>query len=220
MFDFKNTEAAKGVSYMTPGVYALKPVKVELGTFPKGTKYLGVTFENEDEVQITEKFVLSEKAIGRLQYLHLGFFGKNCVKQFKSEGEVEAYFRKYLTEKEIVKNIIIGGEISGANLYASFPYTNFIDEEGALDLGEFEEGSEEWKKYVKKRTGATSEVSDQGNGLLNDSDDDDSPIGGGKSEPVPAPKSKKEEKPKAGGKAATKKEEKEEPAADDNDMPW
>jgi hypothetical protein len=217
MFDFKNTEAAKGVSYMTPGVYALKPVKVELGAFPKGTKYLGITFENEDEVQITEKFVLSEKAIGRLQYLHEGFFGKKCEKQFKSEGEVEAYFRKALTTKEIVKNIIIGGEISGANVYASFPYTNFIDEEGALELGEFEEGSEEWKKYVKKRANATSEVADQGNGLLN-SDDDDDEIGVAKKEK--GTKEKVEEKAKVG----KGKKEKEPVAAgdddDDSSMPW
>lgn len=224
MFNFKETEAAKGVTYMTPGIYALKPVKVELGKFPKGTAYLGITFEDENEVSITEKFVLSEKAIGRLQYLHEGFFGKKCEKNFKSEAEVEAYFRKALTTKEIVKNIIIGGEISGGNVYASLPYTNFIDDDS--EVGEFEEGSEEWKKYVKKRaTGGDSEVAGKGNGILNSSDEDDD-------DSAPAANSKKNEKTstdKKADKAAPAgkgKNKKNEPAdtetgeGEDEDMPW
>lgn len=213
MYDFKNTESAKGVSFLTPGVYRLQPNKVELGAFPKGTKYLAVTFETEDEVEITEKFVLSEKAIGRIQYLHEGFFGKKCEKVFKSEEEVEAYFRKALTTKKLVKSVIIGGEIAGTNVYASLPYTNFIlEDDSDMELGVFEEGSEEWKKFVKKRaTTNSSEVEGKANGILNE-DDNDEEIG---------KKSKKNEKaadkPAAGKKGAKKEEPKED---EDDDMPW
>jgi len=200
MFNFKTTEAAKGVTFLAPGVYAMTPTKVELGTFPKGTKYLGVTFETEEGTSYTEKFILSEKAISRLQYLHVAFFGKPCEKEFGSEEEVEKYFRKALTTKKIVKNIIVGGETSGNATYANLPYTDFVDTDEAFDLGEFEVDSEEWKKYVKKRTATTS--SDLGSqGVLNDSTDS-TPIG-----------------TKAGVKG---KKEKEVVAAgeDGDDMPW
>lgn len=219
MYDFKNTEAAKGVSFLTPGVYPLQPNKVELGSFPKGTKYLAVTFTTEEDVEITEKFVLSEKAIGRLQYLHEGFFGKKCEKVFKSEDEVEAYFRKALTTKKIVKNVVIGGEISGNKVYANLPYTNFIVENDELEVGEFEEGSEEWKKFVKKRVNQnSSEVEGKDNGILNEADEDDTEEIGGKAKTTKAGKGAKAEKTTGKGGKTTKKDEPEEDS--DDDMPW
>jgi adenylate cyclase class IV len=219
MFDFSKTEAAKSSTFLKPGVYRLKPTKVTLGAFPKGTKYLEVTFETEDEVEFSEKFSLTDKAIGRLQYLHEAFFAKKCEKAFKSEDEVAAYFKKALTTKSIVKNVILGGEISGNNVYASLPYTNFVDTDEALDLGEFEEDGEEWKKYVKKRTTNTSEVAGKDNGILNDDDDDADPIGAGKSKKGTTAASKKD--PKGATKKNAKKDESEEGSEeDDDDMPW
>lgn len=224
MFNFSSTESAKGLSYITPGVYPLKPTKVELGKFPnKGTSYLGVTFENEEGQSLTEKFVLTEKAIGRLQYLHESMFGKKLDKDFDSEAAVEKYFRKALTGREIVKNFIVGGEIAqDGNVYAVLGYTNFIDVEEELEVGEFEEGSAEYKKYVKRRTG-NGEVSDKAsNGLLNSEDDED--------DVTPPATPAKKDKAKSGAKTpatapAGKKGGKtpvETPAEenDDEDMPW
>jgi hypothetical protein len=222
-FNFKETESAKGMNFMTPGVYALKPTKVELGKFPKGTSFLAVTFTSEDDQEYTEKFVLSEKALPRLQYLHEGFFGKKCEKNFSSEKEVETYFRKALTGKEFIRNIIVGGEISKGNVYAVLPYTNFIVEEGDLELGEFEEGDENWKKYVKKRTNNVDSSDNQENGLLNDDDDADdaTPIGGGKKKEETPAKNNKAKTPAANGKNKTPKaEDTDETAKEDDDLPW
>lgn len=222
MFNFKETEAAKGVSFLTPGVWPLKPVKVELGKFPqKQTPYLGITFSNEEGTEYTEKFVLSEKALGRLQYLHEAFFGKKCTQNFSSEEELMKYFKKYLTGKEVVKNFIIGGEISNGTVYATLPYTNFIvTDEMELEPGEFEEGSDLWKKFVKKRINTSGGEVAQENGLLN-SDDDDLAIGGGDKEETPKGNGKKgaAATPAASTKKTTKKEE---PAAEtaDDSLPW
>lgn len=208
MYDFKNTKPATSATYLTPGVYKLKPTNVELGVFKTGTPYLAITFQTEDEIDITEKFSLTKNAISRLQYLHVGFFGKECDKAFKSDEEVLTYFKKCLTTKSFVKNIIVGGEIAvDGNIYANLPYTNFVVEDGDLDLGEFEEGSEEWKKYVKKKAKQTSEVEGKNNGLLND--DDEEQIGKKKETKADA---------KGTGKKVTKKEESNE--EEDSEMPW
>jgi hypothetical protein len=187
MFNFKNTEAATATSYMVPGVYALKVTKVELGAFPKGTQYLGVTFADEEGTEFTEKFVISEKALGRLQYLHEGLLGKKCEEDFESAERLRDYFKKFLIKKAVVKNIILGGEISGGKVYAALPYTNFIDEEGNFDLGAFDEDSEEWKKFVKKRTGSGAAATEQTNGLNSTDDDDDA----GDDTPPPPPAANK-----------------------------
>lgn len=210
MYNFSKTESAKGVTFLTPGVYRLQPNKVEIGAFPKGTKYLGITFQTEDGLEITEKFVISEKALGRIQYLHEAFFGKKCDKDFDSEKSLETYFRKALTTKKIVKNIIISGEISGGNVYGTFGFTNFVDDKEELELGSFEEGSEEWKKYVKKRTNSSGgEVEGKANGILNEGDDaDDAPIGA---------KGKAKTTTESKVKGSTKDVPKED---DGDDMPW
>jgi hypothetical protein len=211
MFNFKDTEAATGASWLTPGVWPLKPTKVELGKFLKGTPFLAVTLTSEEGTNYTEKFVLSEKALGRIQYLHEAFFGKKCEKNFTSEKELETYFRKALTGKEFVRNIVIGGEISNGTVYATLPYTNFVvPEDSDLEVGEFEEGDANWKKYVKKRVNTVSGGEDQPNGLLDEDDDDE--IGTAKKE---APKTNKKEDPKKPTKKEEKKEEKE-----DDDLPW
>ncbi len=176
-FDFSTAEAAKETSYLKPGVYEMKVTEVKLDKFPKGADYLGITFETEDGLKFTEKMGFSsdkakEVFLSRLQYLHLGWFNKKLDKVFKTPKEIEAYFAKYLTgPKAGARKIIIGGEISGKNIYGSLPFTNFIVPDDAdLELGEFTEGDENWKKYVKKSS-RTSEATGKANGVLNDDDD-------------------------------------------------
>jgi hypothetical protein len=92
-FNFKDAEAAKEVSYLKPGVYTMKITEVKLDKFPKGSPYLGITFETVDGLKLTEKMGFStEKAlevfISRLQYLHEAWTGKKLDKVLKSVEEV------------------------------------------------------------------------------------------------------------------------------------
>jgi hypothetical protein len=177
-FNFAKVEAAQESSYLKPGVYTTKISEVKLGkTKTKNTEFLGVTFETEDGLKITESFMLTEKALPRIQYLHEAWAGKKLDKAFKSTAEIEAYFAKtFVNPKAGTRNLVVGGEINGKNTYGTLPYTGFIIEDGVLDLGEFEEGSEEWKKYVKK-SNRTTEASGQKNGILNDNDDEKELVG-------------------------------------------
>lgn len=172
-FDFKNAEAAKESAYLKPGIYTMKITEVKIDKFPKGAPYLGFTFETADGLKFTEKMgYSSEKAVevfvSRLQYLHEAWVGKKLDKILKTPEEVQAYFSKtFVNPKAGTKNIIIGGEVNGKNVYAALPFTNFITTE---DETEFTEGSDEWKKYVKA-SNRKSEASGQKNGILNESDD-------------------------------------------------
>lgn len=180
-FDFSNAESAKEVSYLKPGVYAMKITEVKLDKFPKGSPFLGITFETADGLKLTEKMGFStEKAlevfISRLQYLHEAWTGKKLDKVLKSVEEVEAYFKKtFVNPKAGTRNIIVGGEVNGKNVYAALPFTNFITTD--LDEGEFTEGSDEWKKYVKA-SNRKSEASGKKNGILNEDADDQTEDGG------------------------------------------
>ena len=222
-FKFSNTKAATANQYLNPGIYKLKVTEVTKDKFSqKGTPYLGIKFENEEGLSFVEKFSFgsdksAEVALSRLQYIHVGFFGKECVKDFSNLDEVVTYFRKALLEgkKTIVKTIIVGGNESGSNVFACLPYAGFIlegeDAENA-ELGEFDPGSKEYKKVVKKNT-QVSEVSDKKNGILNDDDDDE----------IGAKKNGAKTAAPVAGKKTTKIAEVEEDAAaddDDADMPW
>jgi hypothetical protein len=173
-FDFKSAEAAKEMSFLKPGIYAMKITEVKIDKFPKGAPYLGITFENADGLKLTEKMgYSSEKAVevfvSRLQYLHEAWTGKKLDKILKSPEEVEAYFAKtFVNPKAGTRNIVVGGEINGKNIYAALPFTNFITKDAET---EFEEGSEEWKKFVKI-SNRKSEASGQKNGVLNEKDED------------------------------------------------
>lgn len=171
MFDFSKTEAASEGSYLKPGIYALKITKGEFGTSKeKKTPFVALTFENEEGLNVTEKFMITEAAIGRLQYLYLGWTGKKLDKNFKTAKEVADFFIKTFTNpKAGTRNVVVGGEINGKITYANLPYTNFIAGKDA-ELGEFEEGDDNWKKYVKKST-RTSEAFGKKQGVLNDIDD-------------------------------------------------
>jgi hypothetical protein len=177
-FDFKNTEAAKEVSFLKPGVYAMKVTEVKLDKFPKGSPYLGITFETADGLKLTEKMgYSSDKAlevfVSRLQYLHEAWTKKKLDKVLTSAEDVEAYFKKtFVNPKAGTRLIIVGGEVSGKNTYATLPFTGFIvGDDSKLTEGEFEEGSEEWKKYVKA-SNRKSEATGKKNGVLNEDDDD------------------------------------------------
>lgn len=173
MFDFKSTEAAQETSYLKPGVYSVKITDVKAGEFPqKKSPYLGVTFTTAEGLSITEKFPLSEKALARLQYLHEAWTNKKLDKVFKSVEEVEAYFAKtFVNPKAGVRNLVVGGEVNGKVVYGNLPYTGFIvGDDSDLELGEFEEGDDNWKKYVKK-SNFVSESSGKTNGILNDEEE-------------------------------------------------
>lgn len=214
-YNFGKTKAATANQYLNPGIYKLKVSEVAKGEFSnKKTDYLGIKFENEDGLSFVEKFSFgtdksAEVAVSRLQYIHLGFFGKECTKEFTSLDEIVAYFKKALTEgkKTIVKTIVVGGNESGNNVFACLPYAGFIlEDDNDAELGEFDPSSKEYKKVVKKNN-STSEVADKPNGLLNDADE--SEIG----------KGKKETKTSAKAGAASKPAV-EEKADEDEDMPW
>lgn len=216
-YNFSKTKAATANQYLNPGIYKLQVTEVTKDKFPKGSPYLGIKFENEEGLSFVEKFGFGsdkaiEVALSRLQYLHNGFFGKDCTKDFDNLDEVLAYFKKALTSKKIVKTIIVGGNESGNNVFAALPYSGFVlsdeDAENA-ELGEFDPSSKEYKKVVKKNN-QTSEVADKANGLLNDSDDDGQ-IGSKKAAP-------KTEAKKATAKKAVEPDE--DAKDEDDDMPW
>lgn len=203
MFDFQSTEAAQETSYLKPGVYAVKITEVKAGEFPqKKSPYLGVTFTTAEGLSITEKFPLSEKALGRLQYLHEAWTNKKLDKVFKSVEEVETYFAKtFVNKKAGARNLVVGGEINGKVTYGSIPYTGFIaGDDSDLELGEFEEGGDNWKKYVRKSNRPT-ETTGRTSGILNNDDDEEN-----------------DEKPAKGktGKTTGKKKDDD----DEEDTPW
>lgn len=178
-FNFKGVESAKANSYLKPGYYRVRASEVVSGEFDSGIPYLAVTFQTQDKLTITEKFVLKTKdpkskfnPLSRLQYLHEAWLGSEIDAEFKSVEDVAKYFKKALVSKTAgAKTIVIGGEINGKVTYGRIPLTDFIVD-GEVDLGPFEEDSEEWKQFVKKST-RTTEASGKKGGLLNNDDDDD-----------------------------------------------
>jgi hypothetical protein len=197
MYNFADTKAATANAYLNPGIYRLKVTEVKQDKFAKGTPYIGFKFENEEGVTFIEKFTFGSEestkvSMSRLQYLHEGFFGKSCTKSLKNIEEITEYFSKWLTTKEIVKTILVGGNESGNVVYACLPYSGFfIDEDANFELGEFEPGTKEYKKVIRKNK-STSEVSDKPNGLLNDAEDEEI---GSKAKPKDESKKKAEKEP-------------------------
>lgn len=219
MFNFKETESAKESSYLKPGVYPVKITKGEKGlTKTSSTPYVGLTFTTDNGLAITENFMITDKAISRLQYLHEAYTNKKLDKVFKSADEVADYFIKQFSTGKgatIVKRVIVGGEVNGKITYGNLPYTAFVDVDNKYEDGEFEEGSDEWNKFVRKSNRAT-EATNKGQGILNnvDDDDDDAP----EVEDKKATTTKKTTAATANSKKTTVKAEKEE--AEDEDTPW
>lgn len=227
-FNFKGVEAAKSGNYLKPGYYRARVSKVEAGEFEQsGIPYLAVTFQTQDGLEITEKFTLKTKdpkskfnPLSRLQYLHEAWLGAEIDADFKSIDQLTEFFQKALVGKKAgAKTIVVGGEVNGKVTYGRIPLTDFVISE-EVDLGEFEEGSEEWKQFVKKST-RTTEATGKKGGLLNSAEDDDD-FGGedDDKEEIPAPKKKT-----GGGAAKAEKTTAKKPAAkpakeeaeDDND---
>lgn len=180
--NFGKAEAAKENNFLKPGVYSMKISEVKLDKFPKGKTYLGFTFITEEGLTLTEKMGFdwdnesakqNEIFMSRLQYLHEAWTGKKCEKVFKKASEIETYFKAaFVNPKAGVRNIIVGGEVSGGKTYAALPFTAFIlDKDSDLEAGEFEEGDDNWKKYVKKST-KTSEAAGKKGGVLNEDGED------------------------------------------------
>jgi hypothetical protein len=174
MFNFSATESAKQNSYLKPGVYRFKITEVTLEKAKNtDTKFLKVTFSTKEKQTLSENFMLTEKALGRLQYLHEAWTGSKCDKSFKSVEAVQEYFSKTLANTKLAaKNVLVHGRQVDDNVYAELPYTEFVVGEDA-ELGEFEEGSKEYKAAVKKGTAAKNESTGKKGGVLNDVDDDD-----------------------------------------------
>jgi hypothetical protein len=237
-FNFKGVESAKANSYLKPGYYRVRVSEVVSGEFDSGIPYLAVTFTTQDKLSITEKFVLKVKdpnskfnPLSRLVYLHEAWLGSEIDAEFKSVEAVAAFFKKALVSKAAgPKTLVVGGEINGKITYGRIPLTDFIVD-GDVDLGPFEEDSEEWKQFVKKST-RTTEASGKKGGLLNSDDDDDfgeddddaddadedtppPPPAKGKNTKAAAPKAEKAPAKTSSKKKEEPKEEAEEEGEDD-----
>lgn len=174
VYSFKDVKPAEEQAYLRPGYYKMKPTKVELGVLAneKASKYLGITFETKDGEALTEKFFLSAAALPRLQYLHQAFFNKILDQEFKNDKAVEAYFKKVLTSKSLGRIIVVGGNINDDKVYGGLPFTGFVvpaEEASNIELGEFDEDSAEWKKYVKRS--ASKPKTTPKNGAADDDND-------------------------------------------------
>ena len=215
-FNFKGVEAAKASSYLKPGYYRTRVTDVKSGAFEKsGIPYVEITFTTQDKLNISEKFVLKSKEpnpkfnpISRLVYLHEAWLGSAIDQDFKSPADVATYFKKALVNKSAgVKTIAVGGEKVGKIVYGRIPLTGFVvPAETEVTLGEFEEGSDEWKQFVRA-SNRTTEATGKKGGLLNDDTDDDDDFGDDEDEDA-----FEEEKPKAKAKAAPAKEKAAAPA--------
>lgn len=173
-FNFGATESAKANSYLKPGRYRFKVKEVSLEVSKeKKTKYLKFTFENSDGQTLGENFMLSDKALGRLQYFHEAWAGKKSNKNFKTEEEVQDYFSKTFVNPKAGSRVIqVNGKAVDGTVYAELPYADFILDDDA-EVGEFAEDSKEYKSSVRKATANRNESSGKKGGVLNDDDDDD-----------------------------------------------
>lgn len=180
LFDFSNVKPAEGSSYLKPGMYTLGIKEVKLDKPEGKTPALEMTFAGKAGM-LKEKFYLTPKALGRLQYLHEQWTGKQLTKSFESLEQIEAYFKK-LTEKPQEKVFIVGGTVSNKDgkVYANLPYTNFIvAKTDNIEEGEFEVGSARYNDVVKKASTSSAAMTSDA-AILADSDstpsnDEDTP---------------------------------------------
>lgn len=149
-FSFKDVEIPQSnQEYVVPGFWKLAPIKAELVEKEDRTPYMAVTFEGE-RGKMVEKFWLSEKAMGRLQYLHAGLYNKKLEKEFKTAAEVVAYFNKLFESKRIEVPLVIGGTRNSAGrVYVNLPYSDFIINDERFEEGPFEEGSSRYNSVVR-----------------------------------------------------------------------
>lgn len=154
VFDFSKVEAAKQSKFITPGMWRLTPTAVDLETPENGNPRLNVVFTHRDGGSFRERFIITPKALSRLQYLHEAWFGKKLEKAFSSVEQLGEYFKKALLTKVKEMPMIVGGEeAQDGKVYARLPFTGFVvTNEDLFTEGEFEPSSARYKDVVKRRT--------------------------------------------------------------------
>lgn len=168
MHSFKNVEVPVENTYVKPGFYKMAPTKAELVVKEGKTPYLNITFEGT-KGKLNDKFYLSEKAIARLQYLHVGLYDKRLEKDFATDADLATYFNTLFEKKSVPLNLVVGGEESGGKVYASLPYTGFIMNDDAFEEGPLEPGTARYNAVVKVSTAPT------GNSAIVSADDSKMP---------------------------------------------
>lgn len=166
MFDFSKVEAAKEQAKLQPGLYNVTITDATFTT-PEGKKpdgssktpFVDVTFTTENGGSITVPFYITEKAFGRIQYLHTSWFGAACTKSFATVQEIGQYFEKLLKAKGASFNRVLSvvGVDNGNNVYPDIPYTGFIVENtDGIDLGAYAPGSDDYKRAIRFRPNAAT----------------------------------------------------------------
>lgn len=162
LFDFSKVEAAKNSQYVRPGMWRMTPTAVELEQPDNKNPRLRITFTHKSGASFKEMFIITPKALSRLQYLHEACFDKKLEKAFSSVEQLGEYFKKALLTKPRELPLIVGGEESSdGKIYARLPFTGFIvANEENFEEGEFEQGTARYNDVVRKQFGATSIPSD------------------------------------------------------------
>lgn len=152
VINFGQVDPAKSRSFLEPGMYRLKidTDNVNLVSVPGKNPYLSVKYVSEDGASLTEKFYLTEKSLGRLQYYYLALTGKKLDKAFTSYIEIGQYFESLLKAKAITKPMITGGkETTDGKFYSGLPYTDFVvTDESLFEEGPFDKDSPQYKQVV------------------------------------------------------------------------
>ena len=149
-FNFKDVEVPVEITFVRPGFWKLAPTKAELIKKENKVPYLEITFEGEAG-KMKDKFYLSEKAISRLQYLHIELYEKRLEKSFENDHDLEAYFNTLFSKKRILLNLVVGGEeTTDGKLYTSLPYAGFVSSDPNYKEGAFEKNTTEYNNVVKK----------------------------------------------------------------------
>lgn len=141
MFDFSTAtidSPLEGGMYVSkPGFYFAKVTDVVL-TKPEDTTknpYLTISFETETEEKVSDKFYITQKALGRLKALFKGVWNKEMTQVFKSADEVADFFKTALLKKQQRIGIrVLLEKSNNGKFYARLPFFDFI----SFDLDKFE----------------------------------------------------------------------------------
>lgn len=154
LYDFSKVEVPQASTYLKPGMWMLTPKEVELEVPEKGNPRINVTFVHKTGASLKERFILTPKAIKRLQYLHEAWFGKTLDKAFTSNEQIGEYFKKALLTKAKEMPMEVGGEMAtDGKVYAKLPFLYFIIKSDNFTEGEYEAGTPRYEAVVKKREG-------------------------------------------------------------------
>lgn len=149
--NFKNIKPGENSSYLVPGIYKMTIANAEYQAAGNNNKkaFLKITFKASTG-ELNEKFFITDnvKTHERLQYLHTGWFGQPCEKEFSSIDEIGMYFEKLLKAKgsKYSHMVIVGGTDNGERVYSNLPYL-FIDSTSSEEKV-FQPNTAEWAKYV------------------------------------------------------------------------